>query len=93
MVSMQEPVPEHAPDHPLNVDPLAGPAVRVTIVPAGKSEEATEQVVSQVSPTGDDVTVPLPVVTNGLVATVKVKLFGVGDNVDLNITQSVSLHL
>jgi hypothetical protein len=28
--------PEHAPDHPLKVDPAAGVAVRLTVVPATK---------------------------------------------------------
>jgi hypothetical protein len=34
IVTVQPPVPEHAPDHPANVDPAAGVAVSVTTVPA-----------------------------------------------------------
>lgn len=50
MVTVQLPVPEHAPDHPLNVEPLLGIAVRVTTVPA-----------MYVGPVGLAVAVPVPV--------------------------------
>ena len=36
MVTWQEPVPEHAPLQPEKVEPEAGTAVRVTMVPASK---------------------------------------------------------
>jgi LEA14-like dessication related protein len=51
-------VPEHAPDQPENVEPEAGEAVRVTVVP-----EVTEirQAVPQEMPSGELVTVPEPV--------------------------------
>jgi hypothetical protein len=32
-VSLQVPGPEHAPDHPLKVEPFAGRAVNATVVP------------------------------------------------------------
>ena len=51
------PVPEHAPDHPENVEPVAGVAVRVTELPASK---ACEHVAPQLIPAGLDVTVPEP---------------------------------
>src|SRR5438445_10861716 len=53
-------VPEAAsqPLQPVNVDPVAGVAVRVTTVPLSK---AAEQVAPQLSPAGAEVTVPLPV--------------------------------
>ena len=34
MVTVHEPVPEHAPDHPENVEPRDAFAVNVTTVPA-----------------------------------------------------------
>jgi len=33
IVTVQAPVPEHAPDQPVNADPLFGEAVKVTDVP------------------------------------------------------------
>jgi hypothetical protein len=33
IVTLQVPVPVHAPDHPANVDPVDAPAVKVTAVP------------------------------------------------------------
>ncbi len=57
-VTVQEPVPEHPPPlHPVKVEPVAGVAVRVTAVPLAK---VAEQVVPQVIPAGELVTVPLP---------------------------------
>lgn len=50
-------VPRHAPDHPRNVRPLSGLAVRVTSVPAGKSTLHDDV---QLSPLGEEVTPPLP---------------------------------
>src|SRR5207302_1723940 len=59
MVTVQV-VPEAAsqPLQPVNVDPVAGVAVRVTTVPLSK---AAEQVAPQLIPAGSEVTVPLPV--------------------------------
>jgi len=51
-------VPEHAPPHPTKVDPLAGAAVSVTVAALPK---LAVQVVPQLTPAGEDVTVPLPV--------------------------------
>jgi hypothetical protein len=50
--------PEHAPLHPANVEPVAGLAVKVTIVLVLK---LAEQVAPQLIPEGDDITVPVPV--------------------------------
>jgi hypothetical protein len=58
-VTTQVPVPEQPPPlQPVNVDPAAGAAVRVTAVPPVK---ACEQVAPQEMPAGELVTVPLPV--------------------------------
>jgi hypothetical protein len=58
MVRVQEEVPEQAPLQPVNDDPDAAEAVRVTEAPEAK---AAEQVVPQLIPAGDEVTVPAPV--------------------------------
>jgi hypothetical protein len=58
IVTLQVPVPLHAPLQPVNVEFAAGVAVRVTIVPVGK---LAEQVVGQLIPEGELDTVPLPV--------------------------------
>jgi hypothetical protein len=50
-------VPEHAPDQPLKVEPLAAAAVNVTDVPDAK---LAEHDAVQLMPAGFDVTVPLP---------------------------------
>src|SRR5690349_2458055 len=55
---VQVPVPEHAPLQPVNVEPLAAAAVSVTDVPL---EKFALQVEPQLTPAGDDVTVPVPV--------------------------------
>jgi hypothetical protein len=57
IVTVQVPAPEHAPDHPLKLEPGAGVAVRATEVPC---EKAYEQVEPQLMPDGALVTVPLP---------------------------------
>jgi hypothetical protein len=57
IVSVHVPVPEHAPDHPVNVEPLPAVVVSVTDVPCSK---ACAQVVPQSIPAGLDVTVPFP---------------------------------
>ena len=54
----QKPVPEQAPDHPVKVEPAAGVAVSVTVVPLAMP---AEQVTPQEIPAGEDVTDPLPV--------------------------------
>ena len=51
-------VPLHAPLQPANIEPLAAAAVSVTEVPLAKLEV---QVLPQLMPDGDDVTVPVPV--------------------------------
>jgi hypothetical protein len=55
---VQVPVPVHAPLQPANVDPLAAAAVSVTDVPLAKF---ALHVVPQLTPAGDEVTVPAPV--------------------------------
>src|SRR5439155_6091994 len=68
-VTVQVPVPEQPPPlQPVKVEPAAGVAVRVTAVPLAK---LTEQVAPQLIPTGELVTVPLPVPAG---VTVRVKL-------------------
>ena len=58
-VTTQVPVPEHPPPaQPMKVEPAAAVAVRVTAVPLVK---LAEQVAPQLIPTGELVTVPLPV--------------------------------
>jgi hypothetical protein len=57
MLTVQLPVPEHAPVQPVNVEPVAGVAVKVTAVPLAN---AAEQVAPQEMPVGALVTVPLP---------------------------------
>src|SRR2546430_7761978 len=61
-VTLQEPVPAHAPLQPMNVEPVgatvAGVAVKVTTVPLPK---VPEQVVPQRIPDGALITTPLPV--------------------------------
>jgi len=57
---MQEPVPEQTPDQPVKVEPIAGFAVRTTLV----SEAYTaEQVDPHRMPAGTESMVPIPVPT------------------------------
>ena len=57
-VTVQVPVPEQLPPlQPVNVDPAAGAAVKVTVVPPGN---AAEHVAPQEMPAGALVTVPVP---------------------------------
>lgn len=56
-VTVQEPVPEHAPDQPEKVLPEAGVAESVTTVPLSKF---AVQVWPQLMPAGELVTVPVP---------------------------------
>jgi len=58
MVTLQAPVPEQAPDQPVNAEPEVGVAVSVTAVPLAK---LAEHVPGQAIPAGVDVIVPLPV--------------------------------
>jgi hypothetical protein len=57
MVTVQSPVPVHAPDQPMKVDVPPGVAVRMITVPIVKLPEHT---LPQSMPAGEDVTVPLP---------------------------------
>lgn len=57
-VTLQVAVPVQAPDHPANVEPEPGAAVKVTVVPL---ENVALQVVPQLMPAGVLVTVPAPV--------------------------------
>ena len=57
IVTLQEPVPLHAPDHPVKRDPEAARAVSVTVVPDLKS---CMQTVPQAIPPGELVTLPAP---------------------------------
>jgi hypothetical protein len=57
IVTVQVPVPEQAPDQPVNMEPLAGAAVSVTLVPEAYN---AEHVVPQLIPATLEVTVPLP---------------------------------
>jgi hypothetical protein len=67
MVTLQVPVPLHAPLQPANVEPESGAAVKLTTVPLEKFDK---HVVPQEIPEGVLVTVPAPV---PLLATVRVK--------------------
>ena len=58
MVTLQVPVPVQAPLQPVKVEPVVAAAVRVTLVPLVK---LVLQVLPQVIPLGDEVTVPDPV--------------------------------
>lgn len=57
-IMLQVPVPEQAPDQPVNVEPVAGVAVKVIAVPAAK---LALHVDPQLMPAGALVTVPDPV--------------------------------
>jgi hypothetical protein len=58
IVTMQLPVPVHAPPHPVNVDDPLGTTLRVTAVPVSND---AEHVAPQAMPDGVEVTVPPPV--------------------------------
>jgi hypothetical protein len=58
MVTVQLPVPVHAPLQPVNAEVASGVAVKVTTVPVVK---VAEQVAPQLMPGGFEVTVPPPV--------------------------------
>jgi hypothetical protein len=57
IVTVQPPVPEQAPDHPANVEPVFGVAVSVTTVPAAKLRQPEPHE----DPVGEELTEPLPV--------------------------------
>ena len=50
-------MPEQAPDQPVNVEPVAGVAVKVTVAPL---VTVAAHVEPQLIPAGDDVILPLP---------------------------------
>jgi hypothetical protein len=56
--TVQESVPEQAPDQPAKAEPAVGAAVRVTVLPLAK---LAEHVAPQLIPAGELLTVPLPV--------------------------------
>ena len=58
VVTVQLPVPVHAPLQPVKVEPEAAAAVRVTDVPLLKF---ALHALPQLMPVGDEVTVPVPV--------------------------------
>jgi len=58
IVTVQAPVPVQAPFQPVNVDPVAGVAVKATVVPLPND---ARHVVPQEMPAGVLLTVPLPV--------------------------------
>jgi hypothetical protein len=68
-------VPEHEPDHPEKVEPVAGVAVKVTDVPETRDAEQTEP---QEMPPVLEVTVPEPVPDSATVTEYEVGLTGGG---------------
>ncbi len=58
IVTAHAPAPEQAPPQPVNVNPEAGVAARVTTVPA--LYEAVQAPLEQLMPTGEEVTDPDP---------------------------------
>jgi hypothetical protein len=60
-VTLHVPVPVHAPDQPVKVEPVFGVAVSVMAVPLAK---LAEHVVPQVMPAGELLTEPPPVPAN-----------------------------
>src|SRR5439155_14234150 len=86
-VTAHVPVPEQPPPvQPVKVEPAAGAAVTVTVVPLAK---LAEQVAPQVIPTGELVTVPLPVPPG---VTVRVKVCSVKVAVTVVAAESVTTH-
>lgn len=77
-VIVQVPVPVHRPLHPANVFPVTGEAVNVTTWPTGNPAEhpvdpETPFVMTQLTPTGVDETVPLPDPAPETMSTVELK--------------------
>ena len=60
MLTVQLPLPTHAPDHPTKVEPGSGTAVRVTVEKGENAKEAETQAASHEIPAGDDETDPAP---------------------------------
>jgi hypothetical protein len=85
IVTTQVPVPEQGAPQPVNVDPVAGAAVKVTIVPLAK---LAEQVAPQLIPAGALVTVPVPVPA---LTTVKVKFVTVAVKVAVTEVAAVTV--
>ena len=75
LINTEQVVPVQAPLQPANVEPVAAAAVSVTVVVL---EKLAEQAEPQLTPVGDDVTVPAPVPA---LVTVSVKLPGAVLNV------------
>src|SRR5258706_12490571 len=63
MVSVQLPVPEHAPLQPVKVEPAFGVAMRVRTVFARRSEK---QALPQSNPSGEEGTRPVPLPSLGV---------------------------
>ena len=71
MVTLQVPVPVHAPLQPVKVEPGEGAAVRVTIVPGGYD---SLQSIPQSIPSGELMIEPLPIPVFETVNTVDAKV-------------------
>jgi hypothetical protein len=84
-VTTQVPVPEHGAPQPVNVDPVAGAAVKVTCVPLANG---AAQVAPQLIPAGALVTVPVPVPA---FVTVKVKFVVLSANVAVTLVAAASV--
>ena len=63
--TVQDPIPAHAPDQPVKLEPEAGVAVSVTVVPL---LYVAAHVIPQLIPEGDDVIVPAPVPARAVVS-------------------------
>src|SRR5580765_5185039 len=72
IVSVHGPIPEQAPDQPVNVEPTADIAVSVTVAPWSN---ACAQLAPQSIPVGPDAMIPLPAP-----ALVAVNVFGASVN-------------
>lgn len=83
MVTVHVPAPVQAPLQPTKVEPDAIVAVRITDVPEAKE---VLQVAAQVIPTGDEVTVPLPVP-----AVVTVRVVEDGAEVEISLITPVAI--
>jgi hypothetical protein len=82
-VTVHAAVPLQAPDHPAKLDPDAGVAVSVTVVPLSK---LAEHVCPQLMPAGLLVTVPVPVPTSCTVSCT----CGVADVLKVAVTEAAS---
>jgi hypothetical protein len=84
-VTRQVPVPEHGAPQPVNVDPVAGAAIKVTCVPLANG---AAHVAPQLIPAGALVTVPVPVPA---FVTVKVKFVVLSANVAVTLVAAASV--